>query len=369
MEEIRTAHEALLDHEEVSIEGAPVSESAQALFVELKEFIDLHYKRPEGMYPKARKILGEGVTNTKVLAAMRQTIKQTQAMYLTEKRAQADQLVFRNSRQTVLTLDYVASVAGVLRAGVTFADRALLLMLSCGARKIEVLSDIAQFFRSEKKNFIVQRGFAKKGEKGTVTEAERPLLFITTGRFFELLASVREEVAERDKEGHVAIGKTFSHQLEKRSADLWPQNVANGYRTGTHINRAIYANVAYKLFGKPDESLTHYIKHTLGHESMGTAANYMNIAIALSDEHKLLEKAEELDEKVEVEEVHYTRKDGTTLVAIKPPIQKMTLAEREQKAAELASWLRAEGVEVDRTALIRIGCQSKIITSSGVLTN
>lgn len=357
-------HPALLE-----FDAAGDIAGAQELIQKLKGHIDRSYKRPEGMYARARALVGSGVREKEITKALRLTVRQSQKEYSKTREEGERRVEHRNSNQTVFTLEYVSSVVGILRPGITFADKVILLMLSSGARKIEILdASVSDFtFSADGETHLVQHGFAKKGRLAAITSISKPIIFLTSHRFLALLHEVRVEVAQRGKRGRVEIGKSFSHQLEKRSSDLWPQNLANGYRTGTHINRAIYANVAYLLHGAPDESLAHFIKHVLGHESMGTASSYMNVAIAREGDVEMNEKADELEENVDRQEVILESDDGESLLAFKPSTQKMTQEEREAKTIELGKWLKSVNMPVTRALLMKLGCQSKVITSSGVL--
>ncbi len=178
---------------------------------------------------------------------------------------------------------------------------------------------------------------------------------------------MRETVLARHHTTREAIGKSFSHQLEHLCASIWPQNVSNGYRTGTHLNRAIYANVAYKKYGGPNESLTHFIKERLGHASMGSAANYMNVSIAFPTDEAMLKEAALQSWIVEDRKVGLLARGGEIKMISPPPIRKMQAEDRENEIQAFADLLDSLDVPVTRTNLIALGLQSSFITSSGVL--
>ena len=353
-------------------ESEPVMAEAMTILLEMKDFIDQTYARPEGMYSKVRRMITERIPwlLPAVIVAARQVLKQNQHDFKALQKKAEKVVAFKNSHQTVFTMAYIREVVTRLKASHVFSDNVVLLMLSCGARKIEILdASTSTFFgHNDLKDRITQCGVAKRRAEGKDDNPiTKPLLFLSPGDFIMRLTAVREEVEERGKKGRVAIGKTFSHQLEKLCQELWPQHVDNGYRTGTHVNRAIYANVAYRMFGVPGESLTHFIKTKLGHDTMGTAAHYMNISVAFDEDSPLAEEAERQAVVLEQNKVVLENKDGYQHEFVKPPMRWMEREDREELARNFAKQLQVSGIPVTRQNLIELGVQSKIVTSSGVL--
>jgi hypothetical protein len=360
-EDIKT----LCAHLSDDAESQPV---CQGTIDELKDFLDETYKRPEGMYSRVRRMIGQVVTNISTLMYLRQKVRMTPTQMEKGRRLAQETLETRNRNQTVLTIEYIREVIQRLRAGVTFADKVLLLMLACGARKIEVLNEKTSKFQPDGLHYIRQIGIAKQkgGQDFTV---RRPLCFIKTDEFINLLTDVRETVQKRHKESAKDIGKTFSHQLEKLSQFYWPQNVALNNRTGTHINRAIYVNMARKLYGERNESLTHFIKRCLGHESMGVAASYMNVDISFAADDDKREEALRQQENIDVDSVALNSKYWTTVTFRVVPKRKLTKQERCAVALDCGKQLFAAGVPVTRVNLMALGVQSRIVTMSGVLND
>jgi hypothetical protein len=349
----------------------PTRDETIVELMRLKEVVDKVYARPEGMYSKVRKMLLEFEDNPQVTASARGILRQSRENFKALQKKAEEVVAHKNSHQTVLSMVYVREVVQRLKGSDVFSDKVVLLMLSCGARKIEILdSETSTFFGHDSlRTTITQMGVAKRRDGADVTPFNKPLLFISPEVFLQKIKEVREEVEARGKEGRIAIGKSFSHQLENLCQQLWPQHVDNGYRTGTHINRAIYANVAYKLHGTPNESLTHFIKNKLHHDTMGSAANYMNVSIAFDEESHLAEEAERQAVVLEPLKVALEDKDGHLHEFTKDPIRRLQPEDREDRAIEFARELRASGVDVNRKNLMELGVQSKIVTSSGVLDN
>lgn len=333
---------------------------------ELKNFLDRTYKRPEGMYSKVRKLLSAQISNTALLKKAREIIRQSKESYDAERRAAQVVSEYRNRTQTVLAMDYINEVVQRLRDSDETSHRIVLLMLACGARKVEILDPNTSMFFPIASNWgIMQVGVAKRGAEDETVVA-KPLLFIQAEEFFTVLAHVRAAVAQRGYTTREEIGKTFSHQLENLCKSLWPQNVAFN-RTGTHLNRAIYANVAYKKYGAPSESLTHFIKQRLGHDSMGSAANYMNVSIAFPSDTDMLAEAAVQSWIVEDRKVGLASRSGGVVMISPPPIRKMTAIDRENEIQSYAQLLESNDIPVTRNNLLALGLQSSFITSSGVI--
>jgi hypothetical protein len=208
---------------------------------------------------------------------------------------------------------------------------------------------------------IRQEGFAKKRGDGPVPSVIKPLLWTSMSRFLAVLTQLREEVRGRDHQTRKAIAKSFSTQLGGLCKHLWCQHLMNGNRTGTHLNRAIYANVAYKTKGAAGQSLTHFIKNVLGHDTMGSASNYMNIDVAFQGEEKLLKEAQIQESLFERDSAELVTETGKSVSVCKPPIRRMSPEARNESVIYHANKLRSLGVPVKRSNLIALGFQSKAI--------
>ncbi len=332
----------------------------------LKKHIDTNYKRPEGMYSKVRQIIGKEIPDSYILKRSREIIRMSKDEYEACNAAQRKVTEMRNAKQTVFSLDYVNSVVDRLRPCTTFADRFCFLQLACGARCVELLDcETSRFvIPMGSSNLIQQIGFAKKKKEDARNTVVKPLLWTSPRNFVAQLHLLREEVKSREHQSRRDIAKSFSTRLGGLCRHMWRQNSINGYRTGTHINRAIYANVAYKSRGNAGESLTYFIKHVLGHDAMGSASNYMNVAIAFSEEEKLMKEAERQEAEDDPATVTMSKGDGTSVTFRLPPIRRMTPEQRESDLILHAKQLRARGVTVNRRNLVALGFQSKAISKA-----
>lgn len=341
----------------------------ETTFADLRTHINKHYKRPEGQYSKVRKLISAKVSHPHILKQLRSTVKMTKDQFELANHAAQKMLELKNSNQTVISLEFVNSVVAKVRSCISFADKFVLLQLACGARKVELLDAKTSLFFAvpNQRRLIEQCGFAKKRGDASHGSIVKPLLWVDSDEFLRCLSEIRSQVDERQKLGREAIAKSFSTQLERHCHLLWPQNTMNGYRTGTHLNRAIYANVAYHFRKGPGQSLTKFIKHQLGHDSMGSAANYMNVAIAFADDDLLTQEAEwQQGESLDLG-VEFMSNIGATVLIERPRIRHLDTTQRHQELWHYRGILEEKGVAVSRSNLMKLGFQSRFITSSEVL--
>lgn len=369
MEDIKTKFIPWLEAlNQDNTEDPLIAREIEVVLENLKDHIDTNYKRPEGMYSKVRKMIGDVLVNSETIRKARQIIKMSKADYEASTAAARKVLEWKNARQTIFALDYICQVVGALRKCSTFADRFVFLQLACGARGVELLDrHTSRFFVTENSIMIGQEGFAKKRGTTRTDTIVKPLLWTSPSKFMEQLQLLREEVENRGHSTRKDIAKSFSGQLTALSKHWWYQHTANGHNTGTHINRAIYANVAYKERGQPNQSLTHFVKHVLGHDTMGSAANYTNIAVAFPGESRLLCEAKAQEDLYSRESVAFKNTEGDYVSICKPPIRRMTKDERAASILFYAHQLQGSGVLVNRSNLIALGFQSKAIRKGMLL--
>lgn len=332
----------------------------------MKSEIDASYKRPEGVYSRIRKMAIQPPGDDFVSLEVNKRVRMTQEQYHASNMALRAIVEAKNSKQTVFAFSYITRMVEELRERAAFADVFFLLQLACGARCIEILDERCSIFTASEKssNSIIQTGFAKKGPDSADASIEKPLLWTTRGRFLSDLKIVRDEVKKRQLGSRQAITKSFHTQLVNRARHLWPQNLVNGRRTGTHINRSIYANVAYHFYGSPSESLTHFIKHKLGHDSMGSAAHYMNVGIAFDGHPSLEEEAERQEGGFEREGVTFQNEEGGSVFIECPQIRRLSGNARVALVCSYASKLRAAGIPVTRQNLLVIGFRASDVRAS-----
>jgi hypothetical protein len=247
-----------------------------------KREFDTILKRPYQCYPRIRSALHGAFPNkgAEILEAAKGIFRMSSAEFVEQAKKQREVLEERNSRQTYLSSEKIIAVVDTLKASTAIYDKVLLCMLACGARKIEVLDGGMSYFEGGAPGYIWQYGWAKSRKVDPSPSLCRPLLFLTQQEFLTVLGQVRLafEAEVKSTSCKQTVVSRWSYYLETRSKVLWFENVKLKRRTGTHLCRAIYANWAFRLYGKGC-SLSMYLKKTLGHETMGTAPHYMNIRI------------------------------------------------------------------------------------------
>lgn len=352
-----------------------ISSEQELLLYRIKEAVDTNYKRPAGMYSVVRRLISSSMSQIGVILRAREILKQTQEEYKNSQAAQQKAVVDRNERQTVFTLRFVEEVVEKLIRRGAFTDKVLLLMLACGARKVEILDpDMSEFeevftFSSPmgiqliKPFTICQKGLAKKRLAEKV-KIEKPLLWINALEFMRILGEVRAFVWKHKCEhlNTAAAIKSMSPELERLSSALWPQAVANGVHTGTHINRAIYANVAYLEREKPGMSLTAFVKRVLGHAELGTACSYLHVSVASPTDRKLWLEGK----KQEKAAITYVKLEGENGEKIKfrQLLGGSTKFNDAEKRAELADCIKQcteNSFHPSRSLLMRLGFSAKFL--------
>lgn len=262
-------------------------EEIDKLIKDLKFHIDYSYKRPEGMYSRVKRMVGEwGIEDMN--KRVKRVLHQTRGEYIATHAAAKKKVMDRNGQQTLIPYTHVMEVLNRLNDDDSIHSRVTLLMLCSGCRKIEILDPAIEFEQVLNKmsnridqSLIVQKGCAKKrpDQKQAPVKITKPVLFLTSDEFCEALGQVRDALSERNKKDRVTLGKTIATSMEKLAHELWPMSKDAGHRTGSHLSRAIYVNMAYQAHARGDESLNHFVARTLGHDELSTAAHYMNVRI------------------------------------------------------------------------------------------
>ena len=182
-------------------------------------------------------------------------------------------------RQVFYTEDVLESIYKMLAAD-HWADKALGLLLCCGARPVELLSKNKYTPVTDADKWVHIEGLAKKrGDKvdDTVT---RPLVHLTAADFIKRVDEVRDDADFKskkilDKHGNLTqnITKILNYHLE-------------AYETFKNDNvpilRKVYANLAFNLYADPVKTtLNVFLSDTLGHDraDISTAASYSTVVV------------------------------------------------------------------------------------------
>lgn len=239
------------------------------------------FERPELYYKRTRDaIFRQFGEQTPAGIAANRVLRMTRKENRDSRTEQAAVTHDRNRHQTVLTFNFIEARVGWLKTNWMPVDKIALLMLASGARRCEILrADIATFLDTRDGLHIRQFGFAKKTGACEIESVVKPLLFITPPEFIELVIEVRGLLTELG-----AATDFMDNQLETLAKHLFPQFLAGGHPCGTHVCRALYANIAHRLHARPDEGLTSFTADVLGHEGLPSVPNYLHVRVVFPED-------------------------------------------------------------------------------------
>ena len=204
-------------------------------------------------------------------------------------------------------------------------DLFIFLQLCVGSRFGELLH-YSNFEKVDDKTMVKQIGILK-GKNEEVRSVTKPVLFITPTKFLAEFKRLRTLLAAEKIDNNDLIQKRVNRRLKKLFHD----------DTSSHDLRKIYADVAFKVYGKKEKD-TAYIAHVLGHAegSVQVSTSYLTVNIDLTNEDKtdIIERRiptfEEVKHIVEVPR-NINRRDGKamdrlllTISALKANEEKIT---------------------------------------------
>lgn len=229
----------------------------------VKSYIDRSYKRPANVYSRVRHLF----KNSPLLPLVRRVLKLTLAEFKAECKKQKDAVEAKNSRVVKFKPDYVAGVIGECKRGGSIAERGVALQLAVGCRQKDLFDDEVVFEAvAGEDSKVLQIGSSKK--KGPFV-LEKQLICMTADEFRELLREFREELPPRAYEN-----SSFNRHMGEVTKEFFP---TQHERSGTHLNRAIYA--ACRRLLNESNSPARAIQLALGHEDMATAPHYMYVNV------------------------------------------------------------------------------------------
>jgi hypothetical protein len=315
---------------------------------------------------------------------------------LLQRREASDRVVQRNRRR--LNVDYQRTTHIVRQwiASKAWHQKLLGVMAACGPRKTAVLDPRIKFKPAEEechdsRYWVRQVGVLKdcnqafevddEGECKMVAgkQVEKPIAFgLTYDDISAAVAFVRDNT---DVEGLTRkdMGNKYNKRLVKIVKEAFPGPLAQEPRIGTHLLRAIYANVAYRFFSETlGQSLTSFISEVLAHNStsLTTALSYQTINIHWGEVGGGLEVDERFvlsDLKETVSRMQQTitsLRDASAFVApagsVGPAWQMVRPAPRENDPAAPAAPAgppaivrkRKRGVDVGTEILLRMDAQT-----------
>jgi hypothetical protein len=194
---------------------------------------------------------------------------------LYKRRLAQSRLVAKNANQMTIHFDDVQKAVKVMNADSDLFHHIGLLQLSCGARIVEVLH-VSEFAAiPDDKHRIQVVGTAKSRVVKTFT---RPLLFLDSTRFMELVDVVQTPVAGECSRLTLTTRDQISKHYNTRVNDTL-KGIIPGVTS--HRCRELYANMSYNLLAPSNVSLTKWICDVLGHnpDFLASALHYQGVDV------------------------------------------------------------------------------------------
>lgn len=321
----------------------------------LKDAIDISYAKPYQRYPRVRAFfVKEYGQDSREARTANIVFRMTRKQHSTAVAKSRARVLERNVKQTVLHIEFIRDVVDWLRANGSVIDKIMLLMLSCGSRRCEIMDTGRANFSAEgvPDGFIRQDGFAKKSAGSKVESVVKPLLFLTTTEFMTILHDLTAATSGLALDSNRLLSQ-FDDKLEILSKECFPQFVLNGFPVGTHCCRAIYVNVAFFYHHEPRESLVAFASRVLGHENLLSVPNYLHVAIAFSRDDILGKEATDQEEeargKMAIIEVQNSEGKSFRLRPI--PHRRLTKEERIVLKTNRLNDLRDKHIDASHTLL------------------
>ncbi len=258
---------------------------ALGLIHELKAMIDKSYKRPEHVYCVAKKLLKEkGMDKTTLWKHVINVMHQTPIERAKTEEKLQEAVEKKNSFVKIIGYDDVIDIIRDLSNCVSMVDIYCAIQLASGMRQREIFDVATSVVTVDDNNdtHFIQAGFAKKRDKPQTTPLSKPAIGMTGARLVRLVAYFRAEVVLDEIDGSQPspravdlIISRWNHKLSDRTKVLFG---VKGERSGTHMNRAIYAGMCcFQLNTTISDILV--VKTVLGHKDFTTAAHYLYLRI------------------------------------------------------------------------------------------
>lgn len=228
----------------------------------LKRFIDEHYKRPAHMYSQTKRLLrGPFPTNHPIHQMALDTLRESPAERQQSEVKAQKALESRNDNVTFFTTDYVRQVLKYCATSERIEDIFIALQLACGCRQRDLFDAGLCSFESEGFREVIQKGSSKTKKAFLL---KKKLAFMPAALFQRLLAVFRNHIKGD------ALPR-WNKILCDRTKQFFPINQP---RSGTHINRALYAAVMRHETGS---SQPRSVQKALGHEKMSSSLHYLYV--------------------------------------------------------------------------------------------
>lgn len=325
------------------------------VLVRLKRELDDHYKRPYIHYAYARDCFRSafGADSTTTLAASA-VFRMSRTQFKRVKDADAMRTIERNQHQTVLTYEFIRERFSWLQANGQLIDDISIVMLCTGCRRVELVAPITedgQFveFEALGKTHIIQHGLAKKTDKTLRTFVTKPCLFLGADEIIAMINKIRYAIRETMDTGR--DNGVFAKRMECLAKTAFPQFTLASFPVGSHIYRAIYADIAYRLHGAASESQVAFVADVLGHERFMAVPNYLHVRVVFEGDsphffEEALRQQGSCADPLSV--VYVDLADGSSVKVLSAPHRRLNPVEREQLKQNRINDLALKGVVVTR---------------------
>lgn len=249
------------------------------LVLDLKHYIDRHYKRPAHVYSVTKKLIKKHIPDNPVLhQAALDVLHETKTEKETSQAKAQEALEKRNDTVTRFSANYVMSVMNDARSpenSTSFEMTFVALQLAVGCRQRDLMdAELCSFLEDRTSAFhVIQLGGTKI--RGKKRRYRKPLVYFNAPIFFEFLERlrgwIRWEVATRDLD---VVISSWNRKLCEKTRELFP---VEQERSGTHVNRALYA--AMMRWQNKKSSGVRETQKALGHDRMSSSLHYLYVEV------------------------------------------------------------------------------------------
>jgi hypothetical protein len=314
----------------------------------VKTYIDEKYKTTPPIYCHTKKLIWKEllpqITEEKAKKTFEKlvldTFHETPKEKAITRNRQRKALEKRNEEVTKFSYDYIQMISEMCQESLDPVDWLIALQLGCGCRKRDLCDKkVANFLRRAEDNErdIYQVGASKSRGKSMISV--KPLFHITTTRFLKLLSEFRKLFDDGEK-----ASTNWNDRLCTRARFYFP---VKSPRSGTHVNRALYAAAQAYKNEKKNISNPRAVQIALGHGAMGTALHYLHVSIGESGFNGYL---------VDFQSTEL----GEFGIRKIPP--RLSRDELERRYEIAFTTLNAQGVSPTRDAMLSLGFPSSLVS-------
>jgi len=251
------------------------------LFHDIKAWIDENYRRPAHVYSQLKKTLKAHKPEATVIHELAASIfKQTPQELQLSQTAARRAVEKRNEEVTHFNMSYINQRMAMLMESCDPVDQCICLQLAIGCRQCDLFDQDRVTFTKIDASHVKQRGSSKADHNW---EKIRWVFFLGADRFLKMLENFRWNLQpwEQSESEEDSTSRRISHwnkRLCKRTRFYFP---VKSLRSGTHVNRALYASICryYEEGEYSSKTEPRSIQEALGHVNISTALHYMYVKV------------------------------------------------------------------------------------------